>query len=132
MRTIATARIFPTMRTFLAASTFLLLGAAGPARAAEAEVSILRVASATELQQTFCAADPTVEHILVLPASLFVDSEELVCPVGPYKLYRIIEHDDPDDFEYYLDPPFGTAGRLGCDGKAGRSMTVIAVNCRPL
>lgn len=125
-------RTFPTTRTVLMAATLLLPGAMSPARAAEAEVSILRVATATELQQTFCAADPTVEHILVLPAALFVDSEELVCPVGPYKLYRIIEHDDPDDFEYYLDPPFGTAGRLGCDGKAGRSMTVIAVNCRPL
>lgn len=131
-RIFPTARTFLTTRIFLTAATLMLLGATSSPFAAEAEVSILRVASATELQQTFCAADPTVEHILVLPASLFVDSEELVCPVGPYKLYRIIEHDDPDDFEYYLDPPFGTAGRLGCDGKAGRSMTIIAVNCRPI
>ncbi len=69
---------------------------------------------------------------MVLPATLFVDSQELICDSGPYKLYRIIEHDDPDDFEYYLDPPFGAEFRLGCDGKAGRSMKTIAVNCRPL
>ena len=74
----------------------------------------------------------TAEHVLVLPAALFVDSEELICPSGPYKLYRILEHNDPDDFEYYLDPPFGTTIRLGCDGKAGRNMKTVAVNCRPL
>jgi hypothetical protein len=56
----------------------------------------------------------------------------LICPVGPFKLYRILEHNDPDDFEYYLDPPFATTGRLGCDGKGGRHMKFIAVNCRPI
>ena len=68
----------------------------------------------------------------MLPASLFVDSEQLICDGGPYKLYRLIEHDDPDDFEYFLDPPFANKTRLGCDGKAGRTMQTIAVNCRPL
>jgi len=94
--------------------------------------SIIEVEDSVELQATFCAADPAVEHILVLPASLFVDSDELLCPAGPYKLYRIIEHDDQDDFEYYVDPPFGAKGRLACDGKAGRGMKVVAVNCRPV
>jgi hypothetical protein len=32
----------------------------------------------------------------------------------------------------YLDPPFGTTSRLGCDGKAGRHMNAVAVNCRRL
>jgi hypothetical protein len=67
---------------------------------------------------------------MVLPASMFVDSEEFVCPTGPYKLYRIIEHNDPDDFEYNVDPPFGDHTGLACDGKAGRSMQIVAVNCR--
>jgi hypothetical protein len=67
---------------------------------------------------------------MVLPASMFVDSDELICPSGPNKLYRILEHNDPDDFEYYVDPPFGDTSRLACDGKAGRLMTTIAVNCR--
>jgi hypothetical protein len=50
-----------------------------------------------------------------------------------YKLYRIIEPTDTDDFEYLLDPPFYARGnRLGCDGKAGRTMQTVAVNCRPL
>lgn len=101
--------------------------AQGPAPA----TAILSVSSHDELQQRFCAADATADLIIVLPAALFVDSEELICPAGPYKLYRILEHNDPDDFEYYLDPPFGATGRLGCDGKAGRAMPVIAVNCRP-
>jgi hypothetical protein len=86
-----------------------------------------------DLTQKFCAADPNVDHVFVVPASLFVDSEQVICDNGPYKLYRIIEHDDTDDFEYFLDPPiYGQANRLGCDGKAGKAMEIIAVNCRPL
>jgi hypothetical protein len=74
-----------------------------------------------------------MEHVLVLPASLFVDAQQVICASGPYKLYRIVEHDDTDDFEYFLDPPiYGKANRLGCDGKAGLTMNIIAVNCRPL
>ena len=83
-------------------------------------------------KEKWCAANPNVEHIFVLPASLFVDSQQLICDGGPYKLYRLIEHDDPDDYEYFLDPPFANKTRLGCDGKAGRTMQTIAVNCRPL
>jgi hypothetical protein len=94
--------------------------------------SIIIVADRNELTDKFCKADVTAEHVVVLPAALFVDSEELICANGPYKLYRILEHNDPDDFEYYLDPPFGTNSRLGCDGKAGRHMKTVAVNCRPL
>lgn len=105
--------------------------AATAAGADPAQPSIITASSPAELQEKFCAADPTSEHVLVLPAAMFVDSEELICPVGPYKLYRILEHNDPDDFEYYLDPPFGTTGRLGCDGKGGRTMKFVAVNCRP-
>ncbi len=94
---------------------------------------IIQVKDHAELTEKFCAANSNVEHILVLPASLFVDSQQLICDSGPYKLYRIIEHDDTDDFEYFLDPPvYGKANRLGCDGKAGLTMQTIAVNCRPL
>jgi hypothetical protein len=86
-----------------------------------------------ELTAKFCAASPNLEHVFVLPASLFVDSEQVICDNGPYKLYRIIEHDDTDDYEYFLDPPvYGKTNRLGCDGKAGKTMQTIAVNCRPL
>jgi hypothetical protein len=102
----------------------------GAALAAPA-VSVIEVGSSEELREKFCVADPLLDHVLILPAALFVDSEELVCPVGSYRLYRIIEHDDPDDFEYFIDPPFGAEGRLGCDGKAGRAMKVVALNCRP-
>ncbi len=84
-----------------------------------------------ELQQKWCAAPRDVDHIFVLPASLFVDSRELVCDSGTYKLYRVVSVDDPDDFEYYLDPPFGQGNRLGCDGKAGLKTKVVAINCRP-
>jgi len=48
-----------------------------------------------------------------------VDSQELICDSGAYKLYRVIAADDPDNFEYYIDPPFGKEKRVGCDGKAG-------------
>jgi hypothetical protein len=95
-------------------------------------VSIIQAKDHAELKEKWCTADPNVEHVLVLPASLFVDSEELICDGAPYKLYRIIENDDPDDYEYYLDPPFGHTTRLGCDGKAGRTMQTVALNCRPL
>ncbi|MGF7158413.1 hypothetical protein FHS85_000023 [Rhodoligotrophos appendicifer] len=94
--------------------------------------SIIQAGDFAELTRKWCSANPDVEHILVLPAAMFVDSEQLTCDSGPYKLYRLIEHDDPDDFEYFLDPPFGNKTRLGCDGKAGRAMKTVALNCRPL
>src|SRR4030043_209109 len=110
-----------------------MLAVAGPAFSEEGpDALITQVKDSAELQEKWCAANPNVEHIFVLPASLFVDSEQLICDGGPYKLYRLIENDDPDDFEYFLDPPFVNNTRLGCDGKAGRSMQTIAVNCRPL
>lgn len=113
-----------------------VLASAGPAFSESAPAasgaSILQAKDHAELNEKWCAADPNVEHIIVLPASLFVDSQQLVCNGSIYKLYRVIENDDPDDFEYFLDPPFGHTVRLGCDGKAGRTMKTIAVNCRPL
>lgn len=110
---------------------------AGPACSEPAPATddtlIIQAKDQAELQEKFCVANPNVEHIFVLPTSLFVDSQQLICDSGPYKLYRIIEHDDTDDYEYFLDPPvYGKANRLGCDGKAGRQMQTIAVNCRPL
>lgn len=119
------------MRGRIAAGACLfawMVGALVPVQAA----SIMEVESHAALQEAFCAADADSEHIIVLPAAMFVDARELICPAGPYKLYRIQENKDPDDFEYYIDPPFGAKGRLACDGKAGRAMRVIAVNCRPV
>ena len=116
-----------------------MLAVAGPAFSGSTSVAegpdalIIQAKDHAELTEKFCAANPNVEHIIVLPASLFVDSQQVICDSGPYKLYRIIEHDDTDDFEYFLDPPvYGKANRLGCDGKAGLTMQTIAVNCRPL
>lgn len=117
----------------IAICVLALLGTGGgrlPAAAADA--SIIQIAGRETLQRQFCEADTRTEHILVLPAALFVDGRELLCPAGPYKLYRIVGHADPDDFVYFIDPPFGSTGRLACDGKAGRSMQMIAVNCRPV
>jgi hypothetical protein len=100
---------------------------------ANSDALIIQAKDHAELTEKFCAANSNIEHIFVLPASLFVDSEQVICDNGPYKLYRIIEHDDTDDYEYFLDPPiYGKANRLGCDGKAGKTMQTIAVNCRPL
>jgi hypothetical protein len=115
-----------------------MLAVAGPAFSEPASVAegpdalIIQANTSAELKEKWCAANPNVEHIFVLPASLFVDSEQLICDGGPYKLYRLIENDDPDDYEYFLDPPYANKTRLGCDGKAGRTMKTIAVNCRPL
>ena len=115
-----------------------VLAVAGPAFSEPASVAegpdalIIQSNTSAELKEKWCAANPNVEHIFVLPASLFVDSEQLICDGGPYKLYRLIENDDPDDYEYFLDPPYANKTRLGCDGKAGRTMKTIAVNCRPL
>jgi len=103
-----------------------------PAAVSEADALIIQVKDSAELKDKWCSANPNVEHIFVMPASLFVDSEQLICDGGPYKLYRLVEHDDPDDYEYFLDPPFANKTRLGCDGKAGRSMQTVAINCRPL
>jgi hypothetical protein len=115
-----------------------VLAIAGPAFSEPASVAegpdalIIQANTSAELKEKWCVANPNVEHIFVLPASLFVDSEQLICDGGPYKLYRLIENDDPDDYEYFLDPPYANKTRLGCDGKAGRTMKTIAVNCRPL
>jgi hypothetical protein len=94
---------------------------------------IIQAKNRAELIEKFCAADSNLETIVVLPAALFVDAEQMICSSGPYKLYRIIEATDTDDFEYFLDPPiYGQANRLGCDGKAGRTQKNVAINCRPL
>lgn len=92
---------------------------------------IVQATDHDELSRKWCAANRKIDHIFVLPASLFVDSREVVCETGTYKLYRVVAADDPDDFEYYIDPPFGKENRLGCDGKAGLKMEVVALNCRP-
>lgn len=119
-------------RAVLAAALAAVAPAApGSATEGPGAPSIIVIANRAALEARFCAADPAAEAIIVLPAALFVDSEELVCPQGAFKLYRIREHSDPDDFEYYLDPPFGTTHRLGCDGKAGATMKTVALNCRP-
>ena len=115
-----------------------MLAVAGPAFSEPASVAegpdalIIQANTSAELKEKWCAANPNVEHIFVLPASLFVDSEQLICDGGPYKLYRLIENDDPDDYEYFLDPPYANKTRLWCDRKSGRTMKTIAVNCRPL
>jgi hypothetical protein len=125
-------------RLVVSAAIATVLAVAGPAFSEPASVAegpdalIIQANTSAELKEKWCAANPNVEHIFVLPASLFVDSEQLICDGGPYKLYRLVENDDPDDFEYFLDPPFANKTRLGCDGKAGRTMQTIAVNCRPL
>ena len=105
----------------------------GPASQPEWPPVIIQVRDRAELIEKFCAADSNLETIVVLPASLFVDAEQMLCESGPYKLYRIIEATDTDDFEYFLDPPiYGKHNRLGCDGKAGRTQKIVAINCRPL
>lgn len=122
-------------RGILCGAAAALLACAGPAAPQSRPASVARIIEAkgsAELQEKWCAADPNVEHILVLPASLFVDSEQLICDGGPYRLYRVIARADPDDYEYFLDPPYGNKTRLGCDGKAGREIQTVALNCRPL
>jgi hypothetical protein len=128
-------------RRVVAVATALALAGAVPAfsdpvaaPAAEGpDALIIQAKDHADLSAKFCAANPNIEHVIVLPASLFVDSQQVICDNGPYKLYRIIEHDDTDDYEYFLDPPiYGKENRLGCDGKAGLNMQTIAVNCRPL
>ena len=104
-----------------------------PASQPEWPPVIIQVRDRAELIEKFCAADSNLETIVVLPASLFVDAEQMLCESGPYKLYRIVEATDTDDFEYFLDPPiYGKHNRLGCDGKAGRTQKIVAINCRPL
>jgi hypothetical protein len=83
----------------------LAFAGAEPAASEDADALIIQAKDHAELTKKFCAANPNVEHIVVLPASLFVDSEQMICGNGPYKLYRIIEATDTDDFEYFLDPP---------------------------
>jgi hypothetical protein len=105
----------------------------GPASEPSWPPIVIQVKDRAELVAKFCAADSNLETIVVLPASLFVDAEQMLCESGPYKLYRIIEATDTDDFEYFLDPPiYGQANRLGCDGKAGKTQKIVAINCRPL
>lgn len=112
----------------IAAAVGVLAGAA-----AAQPVPIIEGSSHAELQKKFCAANPNIEHVLIGPATLFVDSQQIICDNGPYKLYRIVNAQDTDDFDYFLDPPVYAHGkRLGCDGKAGRSMRTVALNCRPL
>jgi hypothetical protein len=130
-------------RRIIFAAIAAVLAAAGPAfsedkvPASEPQSSwppiVIQAKDRAELIEKFCAADSNLETIVVLPASLFIDAEQMLCDSGPYKLYRIIEATDTDDFEYFLDPPiYGQANRLGCDGKAGKTQKIVAINCRPL
>lgn len=123
------------MRGFKAALLAMALVPAGTGLAVSQPSTpavILQVKDTAELSQKFCAANPNIETIVVMPASLFVDSNLLTCDSGPYKLYRIAKDDDPDDFIYFLDPPLHAKGiTLGCDGKAGKNMQTVAINCRP-
>ena len=63
----------------------LLAGAvsafADPAPASSG-ASIIEVKDHDALNKAWCAADPTIEHIIVLPASLFVDSEQMSATAG--------------------------------------------------
>ncbi|WP_439612259.1 hypothetical protein [Reyranella sp.] len=112
----------------IAAAVGVLAGAA-----AAQPAPIIEGGSHAELQKKFCAANPNIEHVLIAPATLFVDAQQIICDNGPYKLYRIVNAQDTDDFDYFFDPPFYAHGnRLGCDGKAGRTMRTVALNCRPL
>jgi hypothetical protein len=130
-------------RSIVLAAVVVLIAGAGPGLSEdEAPASdpqspwppiVIQVKDRAELVEKFCAADSNIETIVVLPAALFVDAEQMLCDSGPYKLYRIIEATDTDDFEYFLDPPiYGKANRLGCDGKAGKTQKIVAINCRPL
>jgi len=96
-----------------------------------AETVVTRVNDHAELNQKWCEASPEQHYIFIMPASLFVDSEELFCNGVPYKLYRVIDPYDSYDFEYNIDPPFGKTGVLGCGSTAGRQMDLVAVNCGP-
>lgn len=97
-------------RRIVSAAIAAVLASAAPAFSESAPASvpatddtlIIQAKDHAELQEKWCAANPNVEHIFVLPASLFVDSQQLNCDSGPYKLYRLIENDDPDDFEYFF------------------------------
>ena len=68
-----------------------------------------------KLIEKFCAADSNFDTVVILPAALSVDAEQMICPSGPYKLYRIVEATDTDDFEYFWIHRY-----------------VVAINCRPL
>jgi hypothetical protein len=114
-----------------AALLAIATGAAAESQDQGAWPDIVQVKDFDELSQKWCAASTAMDHVFVLPASLFVNGREVVCDTGTYKLYRVIPSDDADDFEYYIVPPFGKANRLGCDGKAGLKVEVVAVNCRP-
>jgi len=118
---------------FISLSTTLALATPAVCESPEevAWPDVIQAKDFDELSQKWCATPRDVDHVFVLPASLFVDSRELVCDTGSYKLYRVVSVDDPDDYEYYIDPPFGKEDRLGCDGKAGLKTKVVAVNCRP-
>src|SRR5262245_61082103 len=56
------------------ASAGLAFAGAEPAAASEgADALIIQAKNHAELTEKFCAANPNVEHIVVVPASLFVD-----------------------------------------------------------
>jgi hypothetical protein len=124
-------------RLAISAAIVSLLAGAAPVFAqpapAAADAVVFQVKNRAELKEKFCSANPNIEHVFVLPGSLFVDSQQMICDSGPYKMYRIVEAADTDDFEYFLDPPIYAKGnRLGCDGKAGLTQQTVAINCRPL
>ena len=53
------------------------------ASAAPSDALIIQVKDQAELNEKFCAANPNMEHVLVLPASLFVDSQQVICSGRP-------------------------------------------------
>ena len=65
-----------------------------PAPSAASDAFIIQAKDHAELTKKFARQIRTSSIYSCCPPRLFVDSEQLICDGGPYKLYRIIEHDD--------------------------------------
>jgi len=70
-----------------------------------------------ELNQKWCESSPERNYIFILPASLFVDSQQLFCNGVPYNLYRVIDPYESYDLNTLLSH---RSGRRACSAAAAR------------
>lgn len=114
--------------TFKAISALAPLILADPALADEL---VSQAADLAEFEKRFCGASREGEHIFVVPAAIFTETQSVNCEDGTSTLRMTQPADDPGHTVFNIDPPHGIEAAFDCDGKADTGMEMIALNCIP-
>ncbi len=82
----------------------------------------------SKYQKKLCKPKNKTEHIKI-PASDFVNKQEVTCQFGKYHLSRQADSRDPGHTLYLVTPPEGVEKAYDCDSKADNGINKISMNC---